>query len=567
MKKKRTCTTLSILLLTLALLLSSCQGAAEPVETGETTSQVTQAPKRTLPLGSPPTDKNEFVPSSTRLEKIYHLWEKDRIYYKYAAEVVMQPYCSDKQYSADDFADIQCTEIWPERIVSIEGVQCKSVVAFFENPTQSNEYLISVFEALEQREDVYMVLPASVYEACKSPVDPLYEAGFQWAIDQISLPDAWDITTGSSTVYVGVIDSGIDTTNPDLQVRVNTSLSKSFVTSDTDPFTDLTGHGTGVAGIIGAKGNNTTGITGVCWNVQLVSLKVTNTESADPALIAEAIEYAQQEGIDILNISYGSYSYNEDIQTEISEFNGLVVCGAGNDGKNTDLYPCYPASLNNSNIISVGASNESDNGGTWYNSVKKVNEGTNYGLTTVDLFAPGVDIYTTAGSGIGKGTGTSFAAPFVTGVAALLLSEYPDLSAVQLKRLIMENVDMISGLNGICVSGGRLNAYESMALVCEVADIYHTYSYTDCEDGVSHSVVCTECGYSNVSNHVCTSFLPHPRLQKHTGTCELCGAIYSEPHNWVYQVAGNRYECTGCHAITTSSPGTILKDPNENEME
>ena len=216
-----------------------------------------------------------------------------------------------------------------------------------------------------------------------------------------------------------------------------------------DP-TDHVGHGTHVAGIIGANGNNGIGIAGVCWNISLVSLKIADASGTpDIQYAIRAIDYAASKNISILNCSFSGSGSSLAIRTAMENFTGLVVCAAGNDNSDNDIYlrsPCGNNDLNN--VISVGAINQ--NNKKWAYS--------NYGATKVDLFAPGDGIYSTYPNNYKYDSGTSMAAPHVTGVAALLLSRYPDMSAGVLKASILEGVDKLPDLSGLCVTGGKLNA-------------------------------------------------------------------------------------------------------------
>ena len=278
----------------------------------------------------------------------------------------------------------------------------------------------------------------------------------QWAISQIELDKAWKICTGSENVKVGIIDSGIDGLHEDLVDNINTTLSTSVSPYYNTGLVDTVGHGTEVAGIVGASGDNEIGVSGVCWDTDLVSIKVANQNGGvDEDAIADAINYATLNNIPIINISIAGGYYNSDIDEAILFYPGLVVCAAGNWGVNLDddffNIHAYPACLVNYKIISVGNSTTSD--------AKATNS--NYGMTSVDLFAPGTTIMTTTPGDYGCDSGTSFAAPMVSGVAALLLSIDPTLTTLQLKNAIMNGVDTISGLYYYCLSSGRLNAYKA----------------------------------------------------------------------------------------------------------
>ena len=326
----------------------------------------------------------------------------------------------------------------------------------------------------------------------------------QWGLEKIKAYDAWDITTGSSSVTVGHLDSGINNTHPDL---ANNVMAGGYAADSENPNSDTAGHGTTTAGVIGAVGNNAIGGSGVCWNVNIVSLKVGKGSSDEiPQLVIEAINYAKSHNIKLLNFSGGFYEsgigqYQEELKNAIQAYNGLIVVAAGNsnynivaeNGSGTKL---YPQSFNLDNILVVGATDSNDNKSDF----------SNYGQTTVDLFAPGNSIYTTYSyhnSGTvyntyGSFSGTSLAAPFVTGVAALLLSMEPNLSAAQLKSRIMQSVDKIPALSNLCVSGGRLNAKKAVeAHGHNIA----TCTYTNLGFRAGHSVSCDFCNYTDTESH------------------------------------------------------------------
>lgn len=351
---------------------------------------------------------------------------------------------------------------------------------------------------------------------CMSPDDPYYEVNLQWAFEKMDLPDAWDITTGSGTIRVGVIDSGVDVSHEDLKNRINEDLSESFV-AGVSPLEDPLGHGTHVAGIIGAQADNAKGVAGVCWNVEIVSLRVSGNDNIpDMDAVIAAIESAESKGIHILNISLTTNitAYYTDLYNAIAAFDGLVVCAAGNalsandNSVNNDSNPIYPANIPLNNVISVGASTHTD--AMWSYS--------HYGATTVDLFAPGSSIMncypteacedgncnTGTHNAIGYHTltGTSMAAPHVTGVAALLLSIHPELTAAELKQAILSSVDIVYDEDGdsvfgnLCVSGGRLNAYKALTSAS-----VHNFSLWINVDSLHHSRTCSTCGYTESGMH------------------------------------------------------------------
>jgi len=298
----------------------------------------------------------------------------------------------------------------------------------------------------------------------------------------IDAPEAWEITTGSNNVIVGVMDTGIDYTHPDLAANMWTNKGEipnngkdddkngyiddyygyDFYNGDGDPFDDNSnGHGTRIAGIIGAVGNNQTGVTGVNWNVDLMAIKIAGADGTGYTFnIIQALEYATMMGVKITNNSWGTSSDVVGLEKAI-ELAGkagmLFVASAGNEAKNIDLQPHYPASYDEDNIITVAATNHQDQFASWFS---------NYGTKSVDLAAPGVGILTTIpGNQYASQSGTSLAAPYVAGAAALLWSVNPNLTVNQVKSYLLEGVDQLSSLNGKVLTKGRLNINNSLSLI------------------------------------------------------------------------------------------------------
>jgi len=303
----------------------------------------------------------------------------------------------------------------------------------------------------------------------------------------IDAPEAWALSTGSNSVIVAVIDTGVLYTHSDLSSNIWNNTGEipgngidddnngyiddirgwDFVNSDNDPIDDKD-HGTHVSGTIGAVGNNTIGVSGVNWQVKIMPIKVFdrlgygNTSDA-----ISAIEYANANGASVISNSWGGSIYDPILKEVIDASPAVVVCAAGNgNGNDNDMYPVYPASYSSANIISVAATDHNDTLALF----------SNIGLSSVDLAAPGTNVWSTYYDGnYAIMSGTSMATPHVSGVAALIKAVNPSLTSQQIKNIILSTVDVKSSLSGKVVSGGRLNAYNAvMASNPPVADFIGT---------------------------------------------------------------------------------------------
>lgn len=289
--------------------------------------------------------------------------------------------------------------------------------------------------------------------------DPLYNQ--LWGIQKINAPLAWDYTTGDSSISVGVIDTGIDQNHPDIRENMWTTWNGrliygwNFADNSSDSM-DLDGHGSHVAGMIGAVGNNRIGITGVCWQVRVAALKF----GLDVASAIAAIDFANYYKISILNASWGGRAYSQALKDAIDQYDGLFVASAGNDGTNNDVDPMYPASYDCKDIISVAAVDS-------YDTLARFS---NYGLKTVDIAAPGTNILSLDLAGeYSPLNGTSMAAPHVAGAAALLKSSMPNISTITLKRIILSSAMENPELKGKILTGGILD----METMFKLANCWH----------------------------------------------------------------------------------------------
>ena len=304
----------------------------------------------------------------------------------------------------------------------------------------------------------------------------------------INAVSAWDKHTGSGSVVVAVVDTGIDYNHPELLPNIWSNPAEiagngrdddgngkvddirgwDFVNNDADPMDDcVDGHGSHVAGIIGAVGNNAAGVAGVNWNVKLMPLKVLCADGfGTVADVIAAIDYAIARGVNIINASYSlgcgaAPSQSEhDLLDRARAAGILVVLAAGNGGCDSDVQPTYPASHALNNLIAVGASDQYDQRAIFSATVSS-----NYGGQTVHLFAPGKYVYSTlrlALGGYGYMSGTSMATPHVSGTAALLKSYRPTLNMFQVREILLKTAATRPALAGLAVTGGRLDAGMAM---------------------------------------------------------------------------------------------------------
>ena len=328
-------------------------------------------------------------------------------------------------------------------------------------------------QRLQQDADiVYAEANATFQAQAKSPalIPNDVAFGLQWGLNNagnvdIDAPQAWARTTGSSSVIVAVLDTGIDLSNAEFAGRVWTNPDASgsdgypgdvhgwnFVANSAD-VQDDNGHGTHVSGIVAASGNNGLGVAGVDWNARIMPLKVLDsTGSGSNDAMVSAIDYAVQHGARVINASWGGGGYSQAVADAIAYAgsHGVVfVTAAGNDGTNNDTTPFYPASYRLSNEIAVAAVNES---GTLPNF-------SNFGAKTVDLAAPGMDILSTMpGGGYATMSGTSMATPYVSGVVSLVAGLHPTFSAQQIVQQVLSTTKPVPGLAGKTVTGGIVDA-------------------------------------------------------------------------------------------------------------
>lgn len=301
-----------------------------------------------------------------------------------------------------------------------------------------------------------------------------FDARSAWGLEMAEAPGAWTVGTGGNDVVVAVIDTGIDRSHPDLAANIWVNPGEipgngtdddgngfvddvsgwDFGADDNDP-SDEAGHGTHVAGIIGAEGNNAFGVVGVNWRVRIISLRI-GDGVFDNAATLNALHYVntlRQAGVPVVavNASYGGNSFSNAFLQELTiarDLEILLVAAAGNDSANNDATAFYPAGYDVENVIAVASHNQ---GG-------RLSSFSSYGATSVDIAAPGTGIRSTIpGGGFGYNDGTSMAAPHVTGAVALLASVEPGITARQRRERILASAIPVAELAGLVATGGRLN--------------------------------------------------------------------------------------------------------------
>ncbi len=353
---------------------------------------------------------------------------------------------------------------------------------------------------LSRRTDVEYVEPNYILHATAIPNDPSF--GQLWGLRNtgqsilgvsgtpgadISATSAWDISTGSKANVVAVIDTGVDYMHPDLAANIWSAPSDFTVTiggrnikclagshgfnaikNTCDPMDD-NNHGSHVSGTIGAVGNNGQGVVGINWNASIMGSKF--LDASGSGTLANAINaidftiqaktiFPEMANVRVLSNSWGGGGFSQALLDEINKANAndmLFVAAAGNSGLDNDATPGYPSNYNAPNVVAVAATDNKDSLAYF----------SNYGLTTVDLGAPGVSVFSTIkGGSYDYFSGTSMATPHVSGAAILILSGC-NLNTSELKANILNNVDPITSLAGKTVTGGRLNVSKAIS-ACNV---------------------------------------------------------------------------------------------------
>jgi subtilisin family serine protease len=351
----------------------------------------------------------------------------------------------------------------------------KLIVTDTELVTVPDAHASDALDALNADPDVRYAEPVVTFSVAARSNDVYWdnqwglENAGQWILRRegledadIDVPEAWLVSRGAGQT-IGVVDTGIDLGHPDLLGQIAPG-GRSFVAGVASPDDDQ-GHGTTVAGVLAAAANNAIGIAGVAPEAKVLPLKAMGRDGSGTSLaLGDALAYAGGLGLRVVNASFGGPTDSQYVRDAIAahprtlyvvpagngEDYGSRYKGDDNDGPASgDSGPQFPCDLTLANVICVGATDNTDTVTDW----------SNYGRLSVDLFAPGAQIFTTVSSGsYWYGTGTSLSAPFVAGEAALLFSEHPNLTAPSVRHLILATVDPLDPGSPASVTGGRANA-------------------------------------------------------------------------------------------------------------
>jgi subtilisin family serine protease len=347
-------------------------------------------------------------------------------------------------------------------------------------PRDKSRPLRDLAAALRRADGVRYAERDFYLRATKDPDDPLWASQYSLAdggVAAVAAPEAWDSRTSCSKV--AVLDTGIQVGHPDLKSNVwindkeiknnNKDDDHNKYVDDYQGFNvvagkgsgiDDDGHGTHVGGIIAGRGNNDSGIAGLCWSANLVPVKFLDSRGRGSTSDAIAgIDYALHIGVKVINCSFGTSSKSSALADEIEKAQDkgtLLVVAAGNDGDNIDKQPVYPAAYTRSNILTVAATT----------ATGALASFSNFGSDAVDLGAPGDSILSTyPTSTYKKLSGTSMAAPLVAAAAALLRGTDSSLSYKTIRSAIREHVRKTSALQGKTHSGGQLDVAQALAAV------------------------------------------------------------------------------------------------------
>lgn len=386
---------------------------------------------------------------------------------------------------------LRCSAKVLRRFPAFEDLQVVEIPKNADPKALQSQYQKSGLMSLVELDE--WISPAGVTSdsAAQEPNDPWFTGNFLWYFKNtgqtggtpgadIQAVRAWQGQNSASNIIVAIIDTGMRYTHEDLAGNLWTNPGeipgngidddKDGIVDDVhginaaantgDP-SDPIGHGTQVAGVIGAVGNNHLGVVGVAWNVKLMPCRYIDDQGLGALSdLIQCFDYARSKGAKVINASFVGTNLSQSLQTAVRSCRNagiIVVAGAGNDGKNTDVSPVYPAGFALDNIVAVGGSTQFDT--LW--------DGSNFGAQSVDLVAPAVGILSTANTGDSEylyNGGTSFSTAMVSGSVALLLARFPSDTYTKTISRLLSSVDVLPALAGKCATSGRLNLARALGL-------------------------------------------------------------------------------------------------------
>ena len=388
------------------------------------------------------------------------------------------------QPSARSFTDV-LSQYNLQETKSIDALGIKVVRPASNDPAD----MVQIINDLNSLTDVAYAEPDYNVQALYLPNDALFVE--QWALNNegqsggaadadIDATETWDRFKNGANVLMAVIDTGVKYDHEDLVGNIWSNPNEiagngldddnngyiddvhgyDFVNSDGDPMDD-NDHGTHVSGILGARGDNNVGIVGAAHTAQIMGVKFLSASGSGTTSGAiDSVMYAVDNGAKVLNNSWGGGAFSQALFDAISYANDhdvLFIAAAGNNGSNNDTGAHYPSNYDLPNVISVASSDHNDSRSSF----------SNYGQS-VDLAAPGSDILSSVKSGgYDSFSGTSMATPYVAGAAILIRSNFPELSALETKEILLSSVDVLDNWNGVVATGGRLNIDSALALAAE----------------------------------------------------------------------------------------------------
>ncbi len=399
--------------------------------------------------------------------------------------------CSDP-FEELNISDAKCIFGDDTSSISLFSDKTEPIIYVLDLENPSRENVIDTIEKLKAMPNIEYAEPNyNVYELSE-PNDTYYQNGKQAVLDLIGAKKLWDFDIDCSDVAVGVMDSGIQTNHEDLidNIWVNTGeIVGDGIDNDGNGYIDdiygwncgdsngdvsyVSNHGVHVAGIVSAVTDNSKGVASVARNAKIASIKIFNSSGKSTlSYIIEGINYAKKNDINIINCSFGGAGWGS---TSVSIVKSAIeavpdiffVIAAGNIATSTpqpdnDQTAVYPSQLTKDldNVISVANTTSSD----------ELNEKSHYGAKSVDIAAPGTDIYSTIPTNSYKiMSGTSMSTPMVTSTVAVMRAVNPNISAKEIKETLCSSSDKLSALTGKVISGGRLNAYNAVKAIMPTA--------------------------------------------------------------------------------------------------